>query len=47
MAPCPSKFENFILKFVDKKKEKKMSKEEASVVSKARWFKGTGYKGKL
>ena len=46
-AKKPSKIENFILKFVDKKKEKKMSKEQATAISKAKWLPGVGYKGKL
>ena len=41
----PSKIENFILKFIDKKKEKKMTKEEATIISKSRW--SVHDKGKL
>ncbi len=44
-AKKPSRIENFILKFTTKRKEKKMSKEQATAISKSKWFAGVGYKG--
>jgi len=44
--PKEFKTENFILKFVKKLKEKKMTREEATMISKNKWLSGVGYKGK-
>lgn len=44
--PNDVKTENFLLKFVNKLKAKKLTKEEATAISKANWSVADKYKGK-